>query len=543
MWDVVKGTDVSHTAQGLAAGKIGAAICLAGACLSVSAPALAQELHGLTVLLQKPGAVADEQRAVLLPFYAERNYQPLWLDWDRHTPRSAALLTVLDQAAAEGLRAADYAPGAVCDEVHGRVREPVSCELRLSDALLRYAHDVNVGVVSPAVADPHWHIQRGPFAGDTLLDAVADTQGLDTLLAGLPPPQADYRALRRALAEFRRHSEQTVWPMIPAGAVLRRSDRGPRVRLLRQRLLAEDAASVGASAEFDAALEAAVKRFQARHGLLQDGVVGRRTLAAINVSAEDRETQILLNLERWRWLPRDMEQHRLQVNLAGFELSLVDADQPLLRLRTINGRRDRSSPAFRSRITGIDINPSWTVPRRLAIEDLLPLLQQNAWALDAKQIEVLTPLASGLQPVDPRSIDWQRYDEDNFPFVLRQRPGPRNSLGRIKFLMPNPYTIFLHDTPEKWLFQRDVRAYSSGCVRVDEALNLAARIFPGEFGEVRRKLDALVATGETQRMILEFPMPVYLLYQTAWVDTDGNLQFRDDVYGRNIPLRDYFGFR
>jgi murein L,D-transpeptidase YcbB/YkuD len=247
-------------------------------------------------------------------------------------------------------------------------------------------------------------------------------------------------------------------------------------------------------------------------------------------------------MERWRWLPRDLEATHILVNLAGFELTLMHASEPSLWMRVITGRPDRASPAMHSHITGLVLNPDWTVPRRIAVEDLLPQLQRNPRALRAKHISVLRWQDGSLVEVDPTHVDWHTVDADNFPFLLRQSPGAHNSLGRLKFEMPNRRAIYLHDTPAKDLFRKSVRAFSSGCIRVEKPLQLAARLLDADGQTAGRSLLERIESGETQALPITPAVPVYLVYLTAWVDGAGNLQYRNDVYGRNVQTRDRFSF-
>ena len=319
-------------------------------------------------------------------------------------------------------------------------------------------------------------------------------------------------------------------------------DRSGRVRMLRVRLAAEQAAPLeGAEAcLFDAGLRAAVEAFQARHGLTQDGVVGPRTLAALNVSLSARIAELRVNMERWRWLPRELGGRHILVNLPGFELTLTREDQEPLRMRVIGGRPDRSTPALRSDVRQLVLNPEWTVPRRIAVEDLLPQLQQDPLALQAKDIRVLIRQDQAWSEVDPQQVDWSTHHADDFPYVLRQAPGSGNSLGRIKFHMYNRYQIYLHDTPVRGLFRKPQRAFSSGCIRVEQPLRLAAHLFDGDADRVGAWLWRRIEQGDTDFLRVRPRVPVYLVYLTAWVDDGGTLQFREDIYQRNTKLRHRF---
>lgn len=516
--------------------------------------------------LQRPDTSTLSYSDALAAFYAERGGRPLWFGSAHLGPSATALRAALAAAGNEGLSPGDYLTPTLVAACAGAVpADPAGCELQLSDALLRYAGDVGYGVLHAADVDPNWHIPQQLLNGRRLLERVAAAPDLPDLLRQLPPAHPGYRALRDALRRYRAWAAAGRWLAVPDGPSLHPGDHDDRVGALRERLGAASPELLRSDtpALFDPALEAAVRGFQEHHGLDPDGIVGRRTLAALNIPPEQRLTQLRANMERWRWLPRELGDSYILVNLAGFELTLVQPGQPPLQLRVINGRQDSSSPAFASRISRVLLNPDWTVPRRIAVEEMLPQLQRDPLALQDKDIQVLRRVNGELVPVDPASVDWRSLNKNNFPFVLRQAPGPKNSLGRIKFVMPNPFAIYLHDTPAKGLFSRTVRTFSHGCIRVEHTLTLGARLLgepppqaasagsvPGGAVVVEaaapqgteQRLQQLIDQGETESLPLPEPLPVYLIYLTAWVDGAGNLQFRDDVYGRDVPLVDRFNF-
>lgn len=501
--------------------------------------------EGLADALARPGAVSEEFRQELAQFYARRGYTPLWFERQWPSARSAELLPVLAAAAEEGLDPADYAIDDLYRFCHLRAVEAIECELRFSDTLLRYARDVGYGFLRTTDADPNWHIPQQRLPARQLLAEVASTTDLTAVLERLPPPHVAYRQLRTALAEYRSAMAGVRWTAIPEGPSLRPGARGARVAGLRERLAFEypELMATADTERFDASLAAAVRDFQGRHGLDQDGIVGNQTRSAINILPAERLIQIRLNMERWRWLPRDLGADHILVNLAGFDLTLTQGGQPQLHLRAISGRTDRTSPAFQSKISRLVLNPDWTVPRRLAIEDMLPQLQRDPLALKKKKIRILLPKNGRLIEIDPTRINWRSYNEDHFPFLLRQTPGPHNSLGRIKFVMPNPFNVFLHDTPARALFFKAERTLSSGCIRVDRPLQLAARLLGGDPEFAQQSLLQRIQQGDTQDLPINPAVPVYLAYLTAWVDEKGVLQFRNDVYSRNVQLRDWFSLQ
>jgi murein L,D-transpeptidase YcbB/YkuD len=287
-------------------------------------------------------------------------------------------------------------------------------------------------------------------------------------------------------------------------------------------------AATAATTLYDGTLASGVRRFQDRHGLAGDGVVGRGTLAALNVPVEARIEQIRANLERARWVFYDPESEFLVVNVAGFRLYVVRRGQVVFSTRVQVGRPYRQTPVFRAEMTYLVLNPTWTVPPTIFRQDILPELRRNPGYLATRNIDLLD--RDG-RAVDPATVDWSGR---SFPYQLVQRPGPTNALGRVKFMFPNEHFVYLHDTPSRDLFERDNRAFSSGCIRVEEPFELAELLL-GE-GWTRDRLDALLATQQTKTVFLTQPMTVMLLYWTAEVDDGGRVLFRPDIYTRDAAV-------
>jgi murein L,D-transpeptidase YcbB/YkuD len=312
---------------------------------------------------------------------------------------------------------------------------------------------------------------------------------------------------------------------VPEGPKLELGSSGPRVAALRARLGAE-----GDSDAFDAPLADAVRRFQARHGLDADGVVGPGTLAALNVPIAARIAQIRVNLERGRWYLHELDPTFVIVNVAGFEVYYLRDSKLVWSARAIIGKPFRATPIFRSRMTYLVLNPTWTVPPGILANDILPAQRRNPSYLAKKGLQVVD--RNG-RVVPASSIDWSQATARRFPYNLVQPPGPENALGRVKFMFPNSHSVYLHDTPTRSLFEKSERAFSSGCIRIENPLELAALLLEGQKGWDRAAIDAALATGKTRTVTLERPVPVLLTYFTAWVDRGGELQLRRDVYGRD----------
>ncbi len=475
-------------------------------------------------------------------FYWQRDFRPIWFDHEGVCIEAGDLVQILRRAGEEGLPLQDYPLAAIEQRLFGEIDDPLQLaqlDLLLTDAFLHYSHNARSGRLDPRRADGEWFIPHTPFDASLLLQQGLTQKNLAGILADLPPPHAGYRRLRSALQEYRLVAERGGWPQVPDGVILRSGARELRVIQLRRRLqLSGDLTREhGAEPElFDSTLRRAVQRFQRRHGLHADGSVGELTLAALNVPVEERIRQIEANMERWRWLPRQLEPRHILVNMAGYELQLIEVDKPILNMRVIVGRDYRQTPVFASAMTSLVLNPYWYVPRSIFRDDILPRLRQEPDHLARLGMRVFSSLNGNGSEVDAATIDWAAVDGDSFPHTLRQEPGPHNALGQIKFMLPNRYGIFLHDTPDRRLFSQPARAFSSGCIRLEDPLELARYLLADDERWSRAGLEAAIAQGRPLGLTLPQPIPIYLTYWTAWVDEGGLLQLRDDIYGRDQRL-------
>lgn len=473
---------------------------------------------------------------LLAEFYARRAYQPAWED----PARAAGLLALLRRAGEHGLDTGDF----LVDELSEPAGRQLTAESRaerdllMTEALIRYGYQRRFGKVDPAAMEPTWNFGRG-FAGEedplALLDGAVAAPVLEAYLAEWLPASSWYRLLQAALARYRAMATAGGWLPLPAGAVLRPGAHDERIPLLRERLQAEgDLAADHVPAEpglFDPALADAVRRFQGRHALAQDAIVGTQTLAALNVPVQARVDQLRLSLERVRWLGGQVPETYVVVNVAGFQAGFVRNRELVWSSRVVVGRSARQTPIFAGRMTYLEINPSWTIPPTILHQDILPRLRHDPGYLARERISVLDRAG---RRVDPATVDWAAMGR-NMPYTLRQEPGPDNALGRIKFMFPNPHLVYLHDTPAKALFERPERSFSSGCIRVEDPLALAGLVLDDPAWD-RAALEAAVATGETRRIALARPLPVLMIYLTSIAEPSGETRFFRDIYGRDAAL-------
>ena len=489
----------------------------------------------------------------LVSFYQTTSPRPLWVSQRGPGARARTLRAALRDAGQHGLEPARYRLDDI--EAHWRARSPTerAClELYLTNAFERYSLDLRIGRVDPQEADPSWHLPVADFDPAAALAAVGSDGDFAALIEGLAPSHAAYERLREALARYENIAHAGGWPILPPGPELAPDEAAAapeQIKLLRKRLRAEgdlSGFSLGNRETYDAALESAVRRFQQRHGLLADGVVGARTRAALNVPVAARIAQLRRTLERWRWLPRDLGEHYILVNSAGFELTVVERGRPVLGMRVIVGMPEQPTPSFVATLQTLAINPYWNVPERIARDVLLPKQQRDPRFFATRGFRVFDPRngngngnGAGAE-IKFAQLDWTRVDVDSFAYRLRQEPGPKNSLGRLSFMLPNPFDVFLHDTPDKALFARDTRTFSEGCVRLEQAMALAQHVLRRLDGWDEERLRSEIDSLRNQTLRLPEPIPVYVLYLTSWVDDDGLVHFREDVYGREQVLAGYY---
>lgn len=326
---------------------------------------------------------------------------------------------------------------------------------------------------------------------------------------------------------------------MPVGPKLRKGDTGIRIADLRSRLIIsgdlEDSKNDNEE-YFDEALENSVKKFQARNGLEIDGVVGSGTLSVLNISVEDRIEQIKFNMERWRWLPQDLGERYIMVNTANFELDIIENGESVASSRAIVGKEKRPTPALSRKITYMELNPYWNIPHKIAIDDMLPCIKKDPNYLADKNIRIFENWEDDAREINPESIDWGMVTKENFAYKLRQDPANSNALGRVKFIFPNEFSIYLHDTPAHELFNKTKRTFSSGCIRIEKPMELAAYLLTDNSKWTYEKLTDALNSKKNITILLSDPMNIHILYWTAWVDKDGTVNFRDDIYGKDRQL-------
>ncbi|WP_203300061.1 L,D-transpeptidase family protein [Marinobacter sediminum] len=482
-------------------------------------------------------------RGALSGFYTANGFKPAW-----HSPdQRSQLLAAIESASRDGLDPRDYHAD-ILAELSGRPLQELSPDLQadldllFSDAFLMLGSHLLEGKVNPHTIHAEWTANRRQRDMGKVLATALASGDISAAVDSLRPTHADYHKLVQARQNLITLLGQP-WLPVAAGPAIRPGDRDDRLIEIRRRLTAlgdlsepEGATTFTDLSLYGGPLEAAVPAFQARHGLEPDGIIGRGTLVAINMLPIERVRQIDATLERWRWLPETLGERFVLVNIAGYELKLIDKGTELLRQRVIVGQPFRQTPVFSDRIRYLVVNPTWTVPRKLMIEDQLPQIIRNPDYLQRLNMQVFRGWGADRQRIDPATVDWTALSKDNFPYQLVQDPGPQNALGQIKFMFPNQYDVYLHDTPSQGLFGRVDRSFSSGCIRVEQPFVLAEKLLSGDPKWDRDRIRAAVDSAEPKTITLPAPVPVYLQYWTAWVDDKDRLQFRNDIYNRDSRL-------
>lgn len=373
---------------------------------------------------------------------------------------------------------------------------------------------------------------------EQVLEEALAARALPVVVASLVPEFPYYRAMLAQLKRYRYFARRGGWPAVPMGRTLGPGVTDSNVAVLRTRLAVEygDTPIVGSDPEFfGTAMADAVRNFQRRHGLTEDGQVGPSTLQALNITADQRVDQIRVNLERARWLGEEFTgaERFLLVNIAGLYVQLFEDGNQAWESRVIVGTPYNQTPVFAADMKYIVFNPTWSVPRSIVRDEMLPQLQADPTFLAARHFDLLGPAGGS---VDPASVDWSSITADDFPYSLVQRPGPENALGKVKFMLPNEHAVYLHDTPARELFSRAGRTFSHGCVRTENPLNLATLLLASQHDWTRPAIDQVLASGITKAVFLDEPLRVFFLYRTAEPAPDGTARFFRDVYNRDERL-------
>ena len=480
---------------------------------------------------------------LLRKFYVGRNMRPAWTSGRGLNGEARDLAGVIGRSEEDALDPENYGSTNLAQHLSEKTTDPkalAEVDLLCTIAALHYMSDMFDGRISPRALDAKWVTTPRKGDLDSLLTDALDHGSVKKALLDLEPEHDQYRKLREARARYAKIVAEGGWPELPSGSPLKKGDQDPRVGVLRKRLVASGDLSTkqsnAADADlFDEDLAQAVERFQRRYGKDPDGVVGETERAALNVSAEERLRQIELNMERWRWLPKSFGDRYLIVNIPEYFLRVMEQGKQALEMRVVVGKVDDPTPVFSDSLKYIVINPDWNVPDSIVLEEIIPAMQEDPEYLVKNHMRLFTSREKDAPEIDADSIDWSDSSSTNRIFV-RQDPGEENSLGRVKFMFPNQFDIYLHGTPAGHLFALEDRGFSHGCVRVEDPITLASYLLRGQEEGDPERIREMIESGETQTLHLEHPMPVHIVYFTVFVEEDGAVGFREDIYGIDREL-------
>jgi len=493
------------------------------------APAVAAQTAAFT---QSLAATASSEDAIA-EWYRATSYDTLWTGAD-DAERRSALLAAISTAEDHGLPVSRYDAAALVRALQtaetegdrGRV------EVEMTRAYLAWAHDLTSGALIPKDVDAGILREINEIDPQVLLSRIAKGDP-EAVLAWLEPKSEQYLQLMKAKLGLEAQIADGGWGEIMAAGSVAPGETGPAVIALRDRLVRMGYLAPTASASYDRALQAAVTAFQLNHGLTPDGTAGESTVDEINVGPEERLKSVIVAMERERWMHIDREVKHVWVNLPDFRAKINEGGKTIFETRVVIGKNvpDQRSPEFSDEMEHMVINPSWGVPRSIIVKEYLPLLQQNPNAVGHLQV-----VDGRGRVVDRGSVNFAAYNARNFPFALRQPPSDGNALGKVKFMFPNPYNIYLHDTPSKSLFDKEVRAFSHGCIRVADPFDLAHELLSWQTDNAEEEFEVALESGRETTVKLKEHLPVHLVYFTAYPDAKGRITYRRDVYGRDAAL-------
>lgn len=500
-----------------------------------------ESLHEDSLLLERDHFYNPE----ILPLLYRKDGEPITVKWDSkvNVEQFVNFIRTINQ---DGLNPEDYHLTQI-EKLYNKMvstrnteaEDVVQLELLLTDAFLLLSSHLARGKTDAETIDPQWRAARRDLQieWDQFLDSTLSQKNVTKNLRKLSPNHHEYDNLRKALAIYQQLAEKGGWERIETN--LQKMEFGmthPDVAVLRRRLSVLQGEIQPDSADanyFDRTLELHVKTFQTRNGLTSDGVVGRQTIEFLNIPIEDRIATIEINLERWRWLSENLGQRYIIVNIANFELQAFENDTLVLVSDAIVGRPYRKTPVFSSLMTYLVLNPDWTVPPTILRNDVIPEIVKNQNYLTEKRMRVLTSTG---KEVDPSTVDWNKAKKSGLPYMIRQDPGADNTLGRVKFMFPNPHNVYIHDTPTRNLFSRTDRTFSSGCIRINKPIELTQWLLSSDPAWTAENIKRVLDQGRQRTVHLNKPVHVHIIYLTAMATEDGTAYFRRDVYDRDNQL-------
>lgn len=483
----------------------------------------------------------------LATIYHETGGEPLWVSHDGPKKDAAIILHYLKNVSIHGLNSDDYGVPRMLEiwSSHDS-SELAELDTLITYNLVKYIHDISYGQLKPRKSNPALFAEAGrkDFNPVQAIEAVLSSNDLIEFFSSLPPQHHHYTLLTESLDKYRKMKAHGGWITVPDGKMIRPFKSDSRIAIIKQRLAQSgDLPKEQVDTEFfyDEKLQEVIRDFQSRHGLKPDSIIGPNTITALNISVEEKLDSIKLNLARWRWQSHDLGGKYILVNIAGYNLKAYRSQgtEVALDFAVIVGQEQHQTPVFSDRIKYVEINPFWTVTPSIAKDEDLPELQKDPNHLVDRNIRLFSSWQADAVELDSTQIDWAEVTPNQMAaYRLRQDPGPWNALGKIKFVFPNRYSVYMHDTPAHNLFRHSQRSFSHGCIRVSKPYDLARYVLEDQTKPLSEKTLQKLYKGDERTIIrLSEPIPVHITYQTSWVDKDGTINFNRDVYLRDQELR------
>lgn len=484
-----------------------------------------------------------ELRSDFLGFYRSRNFRPAWVGENGTKKEADELLKAIEKSTEQGLNPQDYK---IQYLYHLRkslekndvvLKDYQKFDKELTTAYLMYASHILRGRINPGQFDSLWKTDRREKDLALHLRLALAESSVQESLEELEPQYEGYQGLKDALAKYvKLEKESKDWKALPQTLVLKPGDSGeyvPRLSKMLFKLGDLEEEPDDTSKVYDHRLAAAVVSFQQRNGLQPDSIMAEKTLDMLNMPLKERVAQIKLNLERFRWLPERPKGRHVVVNIPEYQLYVYEGTDSTLSMRVIVGEAfESTTPIFNDSISYITFSPTWTVPPTIATEEMLPKLREDPLYLTKQGFKIFEGWEEEAKEVNPEHIDWEKVKDDDFPYRIVQNPGPDNSLGRIKFMFPNKMAIYLHDTPAEYLFSKNERDLSHGCIRVERPVDFAKYLLQDQ-GISEYQIKEMMDLPEPKEVPLEEKVPVLIEYRTAWMGHDGRVNFREDIYGHD----------
>ncbi len=479
----------------------------------------------------------------LAEVYKNNQFSPFWYNDTGFNESAYELLEVIKNIGREGLSSNLYRYNYLNKNLSKNelnIEEKALTEIILSNSYLLLASHFTNGLLNPETYEKNWHRVKNIINISYFLNNANNKNSIRKSLYSLLPQTENYLKLRNSLNLYTNIKEKGGFHKVNIGRVVEEGMRGYDIKQIKLRLEQTKDFNGEINIEFDKELQKAVTIFQKRHDLIPDGIVGKDTKIALNKDLDKKIKKITINMERLRWLPQQLGENYIFVNIANYKLKVVEEDKNIMDMKVIVGKEQRSTPVFSDKIEHIVLNPSWNLPKSIAVEDILPLIKDNIDYIPENNYKVLRITEGEFEEVNYETIEWKEMGEDNFNYYLKQKPGPNNSLGRVKFMFPNKYSIYLHDTPQEELFEESERSFSSGCIRLESPYKLAEYILKKNKKWEPEMIKKILVSKEETKIDLTNNIPIHLIYLTSWVKEQGRLQFRNDIYKRDKKLIDAY---